>query len=329
MPLTYRDIETIRHGRGRSLLLFITDRCPVGCAHCCVDSRSDGGTIADFELFTEIVGWIARAPELELVTISGGEPFVERRGLDLATRRIAAARKQVVIYTSGSWASRTHVPGWIHDVLGRCASVVLSTDSFHSAALADDCLVRAAREIAAAGSWIIMQALDEDGARERAGELLCEAFGGRWDQFAEVNLVAPLAHGRGNGLFQPLARSEGRSFGPCASVLTPTIRYDGVVSACGNDSVVIGRGPTRLRRQADSADDLDAAVAHFEADSLLRVIGNLSVGALTEHPRLVELAQERFASNCDLCWKAFERLPEDDRLVETMADRAAKEASNG
>src|SRR5438309_11102932 len=99
--LLWREIEEIRRTRGRSTLLFITDRCPVGCAHCSVDSRADSPSITDFELFEQIVDAICARPEVRVVGISGGEPFVERRGLTVAAHKVVDAGKDLVLYTSG------------------------------------------------------------------------------------------------------------------------------------------------------------------------------------------------------------------------------------
>lgn len=319
MKLFHREIEAIRREPGRSLLLFISDRCPVGCAHCSVDSRADGPTITDYPRFKDIVEWIARDPKLELVEISGGEPFVEREGLTLATRRIAAAGKRLVVFTSGIWAARERIPGWIRDVLDRCDSVYLSTDAFHAEAISDECLIHAAREIAAADARLVLQVLDHGPARERAAKLLNEAFGGRWDQDAEINIVAPLRHGRGAGVFAPRARIEGHAYGPCAQVGSPVVRYDGRISACANESVIMGLGPARLRQQACSAKALGGTLQRLRSDPLLRVIGHSGLGVLTEHPRFKELGAERFSTNCELCWKLLERMPEgSDRLIDAI-----------
>ena len=129
---TWQAIDDIRNERGRSTLLFITDRCPVGCAHCSVDSRRDSPTITDFELFGEIVEWLV-AQDYDVIGISGGEPFVERRGLSLAARRITEEGKRLVVYTSGVWAKRPDPPAWIAEVLDRSTTVFLSTDAFHQA----------------------------------------------------------------------------------------------------------------------------------------------------------------------------------------------------
>jgi organic radical activating enzyme len=310
MRLTHRVMDSLRRERGRSITLFITDRCQVGCAHCSVDSRADGPVITDFELFGRLLEWMAAQPELELVSITGGEPFVERRGLALATRRLGAAGKLLSVATSGVWAAGARVPAWIHDVLARCDCVYLSTSAYHAANVDEATLINAAREIAAAEAWLILQVLDHEGAREHATALLNRAFGGRWDQHAEINMITPLRHGRGATLIQPSALIEGRSFGPCPLVRSPVLRYDGALSACGNDDVIMGHGPGRLRRCAGSVPELGDAIARLQADPLLRVIGTSGFAALTRHSSLRELADQRFSSNCELCWKALERMPD-------------------
>lgn len=309
MRLTHRAIEALRRERGRSISLFLTDRCQVGCAHCSADSRADGPTITDFDQFAGILDWIAARPDLEIVSITGGEPFVERRGLALATRRLGAAGKALAVYTSGVWGAGARVPAWIHDVLARCDCVYLSTDAQHAAHIDDASLINAAREIAAAEAWLVLQVLDVETAREHATELLNQAFGGRWDQHAEIHVVPPLRHGRGASLFVPSTPIEGRSFGPCPLLQSPVIRYDGVISACGNDDVIMGLGPTRLRRQPGSAAELDGSLAALQADRVLRVIGEAGFCTLTRHPELRGLADQRFSTNCELCWKALDRLP--------------------
>ncbi len=320
MRLTHRAIEAFCSEYGRAVTLFLTDRCQVGCAHCNVDSRADGPTITDFDVYERVLEWLAGDPDLEYVGITGGEPFVERRGLALATRRLTAAGKHVAVFTSGVWAAHGRVSGWIHDVLARCDCVYLSTDAYHAAHVDEACLINAAREITAAQAWLVLQVLDVDGAREQAAELLNQAFGGRWDQHAEINLMAPLRQGRGTSLFALHERSEGNTFGPCALLRTPTVRYDGVISACGNEEISLGLGPRRLRRQGSTASELGEAAAALRRDPVLRVIAESGFTTLTRHRELRELGTQRFSVNCDLCWKALARLPAgSDPQIDTMA----------
>ncbi|MEA2217527.1 MAG: hypothetical protein QOJ35_153 [Solirubrobacteraceae bacterium] len=319
--LTHADIDEIRRTRGRSTLLFITDRCPVGCAHCSVDSRRDSPTIADFELFGEILDWICAERAIEVVGISGGEPFVERRGLALASRRLADAGKRQVVYTSGVWASGARPLAWIREVLGRCSCVYLSTDAFHARQLADVRYVRAARAIADAGSWIVVQVLGIERMREQAERLLHDAFGPAWADHAELAITMPVTNGRGASVFTRAASIPGHAFGPCALATSPVLRYDGLVTGCCNESVIMDAGPQRLRRRARSGRELGEAVARFRADPLLEAIAGTGLGVLTEHPRFADLADARFAHNCDLCWKMLARSPDTARpepLIEAV-----------
>jgi organic radical activating enzyme len=319
--LGWEEIEQIRHERGRSTLLFITDRCPVGCAHCSVDSRRDSPTITNFELFGEILDWICDQELLDVVGISGGEPFVERRGLLLAARRITAAGKRLVIYTSGAWGTRPQAPAWIAEVLDRSSTVFLSTDAFHQEGVADSTYVNAARAIAAADAWIVVQVIGREPMVERARNLLHAAFGERFEDFAELRLTAPLTAGRGADVFTRTERTPGHAFAPCALVTSPMVRYDGLATACCNESVIMGLGPARLRRRARSASELATAIETFHDDPLLRAIGGIGPGALTSHPRFADLAEQEFTSICDLCWKMLARVAADERpdsLIEAI-----------
>jgi organic radical activating enzyme len=319
--LGWREIEDIRHERGRSTLLFITDRCPVGCAHCSVDSRRDSPTITNFELFGEIVEWLV-AQAHDVIGISGGEPFVERRGLSLAARRVTEEGKRLVIYTSGVWARRPEPPAWIADVLDRCTTVFLSTDAFHQEGVGDGHYVNAARAIQRAGAWIVVQVLDVDDMVQRARDLLRAAFGEGYEDYAELRPLTPLTAGRGADVFMRSKHQPGSSFAPCTMVASPMIRYDGVVTACCNESVIMGWGPKALRRRATDRATLTTQMDAFHADPLLRAIGGVGPGALTAHPRFADLADKEFTSICDLCWKMFDRTAGDevpDPLIEAIS----------
>lgn len=319
--LDWNEIDALRHARGRSTLLFITDRCPVGCAHCSVDSRRDSPTIVDFELFGEIVDWLCSEPELDVVGISGGEPFVERRGLTLAVDRLAGAGKRIVIYTSGLWATGAEAPAWVRDVLGRTTTVFLSTDAFHQEAVADSTYVNAARAVARAGAWIVVQVIGVEPMVAKADSLLRAAFGEQYQSFAELRETPALTAGRGASVFRHTAHTAGHAFAPCTLVASPIVRYDGLATACCNESVVMGYGPERLRRRAGSRAELASAMAGFHADPLLKAIGGAGPRVLTAHPRFADLADEEFGSICDLCWKVLERdgaEPRPDRLLDAM-----------
>jgi hypothetical protein len=307
-PLRRDDVERARRAKGRSVLLYLTDRCPVGCAHCSVDARRDSARITDFALLAELVDAIAARPEVELVGISGGEPFVERRGLTDAVERLSRAGKQLVVYTSGVWAA-PRTPAWVRRVLGDVGCVYLGTDGYHAAMLPDERFVRAARAVRAAGAGLVVQVIRMPAMVRRAEALLARAFGDQWPAEAELSLTPPLPYGRGANVFHRRAETLGRDFGPCPALAAPVVRYDGRVAACCNEQVIVGLGPERLRDRCTTATELDAALERWNRDPLLAAIGRVGPGPLTEHPALRPLADDRFAGVCDVCWRALDRLP--------------------
>ena len=305
--LSHADVERARAVPGQSLLLFLTDRCPVGCGHCSVDSRPDSPSITDFALFDRLLDTIGAQPDLRVVGISGGEPFVERRGLTRAIEHLTAAEKSIALFTSGIWANED-VAAWIPPLLSKVSCVYLSTDAFHAASVNQSRFVRAAQAIAGVGAWIIVQVIDEPDMVAWATEALTAAFGPAWMDYAEFSLTVPLAYGRGAVLFPPPPPREGRRFGVCPAPASPVVRYDGVVSACCNERVIMGLGPERLRRRVDTADGLTTALHTFREDPLLQATMTTGLGALTLLPRFADLAAQRFSGICRLCWAMNERV---------------------
>lgn len=308
--LRAQDVLRDRFTPGHSVLLFLTDRCPVGCAHCSVDSRRDSPTITDYRLFEELVDGICADETIKLVGISGGEPFVERRGLTLAMRKLAAAGKDTVVYTSGVWARPDEQPRWIREILPLAGCVILSTDAFHAEAIDQDRFASCARAIAAAGVPVIVQVLDEPEQVGEARRLLEHAFGPGWPRFADLSYIKPLAYGRGETLFAPPPRQAPATVGACSLLSAPVVRYDGTVTACCNEPLIMGRGPERLRRTVNTGAELNGALAAMRGDALLGAIATAGAGAVSMHPRYAALADQPVRGICDLCWRLQEATPE-------------------
>ncbi|MGN9844161.1 hypothetical protein ACTMTI_39150 [Nonomuraea sp. H19] len=299
--LTYECIEAARRRRWASALLYLTDRCPVGCAHCSVDARPDGPRISDWPLFEQVVSVLCSVESFEIVGISGGEPFAERRGLAFATQELVEAGKSVVLYTSGYWGDPAP---WVRRVLGRSSCVVLGTDAFHAARLAGDRVLSAIKAIADAGCWLVLQTI---GAEHEAESLLARALGASWRDHAEIHVTGLLPVGRARGLRAVLPARAGRTFGPCTVADAPVVRYDGRVSACCNETVITGGGPASLRRHARDAAGLRATLDSFKADPLLGFISTHGPGPLTH---LAGLEDREFRHICQVCWRLMGRLGE-------------------
>jgi organic radical activating enzyme len=323
--LTAADVEEARLIPGNSALLFLTDRCPVGCAHCSVDSRRDSPRISDFGLLDEIVAGLIAMRRTNVIGISGGEPFTERRGLTTAVRRLAEAGKLLVIYTSGMWAG-TDVPRWATDVLALASSVYLSTDAYHAAHIDDATFVRAARAIQAAGPWIVTQVAGPAAQAKQAEQLLAAALGTAWRDRAEVRHVPLLTAGRAASLSKkkPATSQQAADFGTCRLAAAPVVRYDGWVSACCNETVIMRGGPDRLRRRVSTAIELTATLTEFADDHYLRAIGTAGMGALTSLHTYRDLSAQRFSHICQLCFQMSARQPDaaDQAILTLLSQRS-------
>jgi hypothetical protein len=317
--LTYADTQRLRAEYDRTVALFLTDRCPVGCAHCSVDSRPDSPMVTDYALFEEILAGIAAVPELSVVAISGGEPFVERRALPLAVGRLRDAGKDVIVFTSGYWASGPRCQPWIGTVLRQTATVFLSTDSFHQGRVSTERFRRAAGHVAAAGCHIVVQVLDETASIEYVRGVLVELFGPHWERHADLVPIQPLPYGRGRDVFQITKRHPLSAFARCGLTKAPTIRYDGVIIGCCNESVILGAGPAALRRRVRNRAEVVAALAALRSAPLLRAVAAVPLAELARVPGLGALTDRSYESICDACWRAHDLVDRDPRAAAALA----------
>lgn len=303
--LKYVDIEECRKTPNKSLLLFLTDKCPVGCRHCSVNSREFGPSISNRRQFELIVEEICNLKQLECVGISGGEPFVEKWGLLKAMDRLYAAKKNIVIYTSGVWAKNQDVPKWINDVLEKASSIILSTDIYHQEKIPEAQLINCLRAFADAHIWTIIQILNDEIVIEGVKDILLKVFGKNWKKHAELNLIYPLQYGRGKKVFSSLNYQYSIDhFGFCNLLYSPTIRYDGVVSACCNEAVLMGYGSERLRGKLTDNGNLESILNEFASDEINQMLCKLPIKDILSFPHFAELqfGDKKFNSICEICW---------------------------
>lgn len=304
--LTLDRINVMRATPGRTGLLFITDRCPVGCSHCSVDSRPDSPSIADWDTYARVLESLASSG-YEAIAISGGEPFVERRGLPMAVERFEAAGQQVIIFTSGYWATDGRAPKpWVSDVLRRTETVFLSTDGYHQPSVGVSRFARALETAVEHDCHVVVQVLDGSRDLEIALAGVREAFGDQADHLVEFSVITPLRRGRGEGLFQIGRRVPAGDLSRCTLTGSPTLRYDGVFSPCCNESVLTGHGPAALRRPLTVEVGFAELVRRADGDPVLRAVAGPDPGSATTLPGCEGLRGERFESICDLCWRASE-----------------------
>lgn len=303
-PLTVARTAELRRTPGATALLYLTDRCPVGCAHCSVAARPDSPAPRDPALLEELLAGLCGRDGLRVVAVSGGEPFTERRALTRAVRRLSGAGLAVVVFTSGNWARPGPAPAWTAAILARVATVFLGTDAQHTERLGTDRLRQAIGSVVSAGCHLVLQVIGTPGNLAMAHQALADELGPGWPELAEVHRTEPLATGRAERLFAAAPARPAAQFGPCLPARAPTIRYDGTVTGCCNEAVITGHGPAALRRTAADRAALSDALDAFRADGLLRLIAARGPGALVGVPGFERLGEEAYRTVCDACWAA-------------------------
>jgi organic radical activating enzyme len=308
---TQSELAVIRATPGRTALLFITDRCPVECAHCSVGSRTHSPGIANQDHFETMVQALAQQPGLEVVGISGGEPFVERQGLAYAVEQLQRAGLGVVIFSSGLWGRSQETPDWIQTVLSHTNTLVLSTDAFHQNKVSPEHFCRAARAVVKHKVWLVVQTLNPS----QAHVLLQEALGPFYQEQAEIIPLRPLSNGRGSTVFVQTQMYKAQDLSPCPLVANPVLRHDGILTACCNEDVITGHGPSHLRTRlpqhhspAQARTQLREAIVQFQCHPLLRLMRTVGPAALLDHPEFTHLQNKHYRDTCEFCWAAHEAL---------------------
>ncbi|MFJ1707209.1 hypothetical protein [Kitasatospora sp. NPDC088346] len=308
------EVLALRRTPGASVLLYLTDRCPVGCAHCSVSARPDSPGPTDLALLGDLLDALADRPGLRAVAVSGGEPFAERRALTLAVDRLHAAGPAVVLFTAGHWAG-PRTPRWITGVLAKADTVFLGVDGYHLARLGQVRLRRAIAAVLGAGAHPVLQVIDQPGRLDAARRLLAEELGPDWPAHAELHPTRPLATGRGAGLFAPPEPRPLDAFGPCLPARAPTVRYDGTVTGCCNETVITGGGPRGLRRRAADAAGVTAALDDYARDPLLRILATTGPAALAPLPGFAHLSDTGHRTVCEACWAAHRTVAAEPRTA--------------
>ena len=321
------DFEARRWEPGRMMGIVLTDRCPVGCAHCSVSALMDDAGPEVNPRFLAQVRQLAALEDCEVVFITGGDPFVHLDELAAAVAALTAGGKRVVVHTSGYWGDDADPRA--RGVLERVATLVFGVDLYHRKGVSDAALTGAMALAHAAGCHVVAQVIVGPGQPDHRGyaeRMLSAALGSDWRAHAEIDEGPPLEQGRATKLDR--FRSAPRPARRCEVVNRRMLRFDGEVTACCNEAVLQGAGPPGLRRTI-GAGGVDEALADLADDPLLRLVHALPTGAAYELVSSVAgVAPQPVAGTCDACWRTGELLaamsqPELER-VELLAGVAVR-----
>jgi hypothetical protein len=257
------------------LLLSLTNRCPLHCAHCSSSSTLAGPEPAA-EALLRLVESFGPADRPDVLMLTGGEPMLRA---DLVADLAAAARRagtRTAVLTGAYFAAREGVPARIGRAIRSVDHFSVSLDAYHE------------REVPRAAVFRLLRTVLDDGV-----PVSVHAVGSGPDDPYLSGLVAATRLAFGNrvpmliGTVRPVGRAAAWAaapaprpaptvpppVAPCAMAAWPVVAPDGTVLACCNQQAVDRRpAPAHLVLGHVATDDWATIRARALSSPVLRMI---------------------------------------------------------
>lgn len=236
------------------LLLTLTQRCPMSCAHCS-SSATMGGAQPPVAGLRRFVGsFDRRRPDIMLMT--GGEPMLRPELVAELAESARRAGTRSAVLTGAFFARDGRLPQRILRAVRAVDHVSVSIDAFHEREVPRESVFRLLRRLLDLGVPASVHASGAGSDDPYLAGLVAavgRAFADRVPML--VNTVRPI--GRAAAWAAP-ARTAGddRRVLPCSMAAWPVVAGDGAVVACCNQNTVDGRPiPEHLRLGHITVDD--------------------------------------------------------------------------
>ena len=291
------ELVGLRPVPGAGLLVTLTRRCPLRCAHCSTSSTMAGEEPGARELL-RFVGSFTAADRPEVVLLTGGEPLL-LPGLarELATRARAAGARSVLL--SGMFFARGgRVPASIMRAIESVDHFSASLDAQHEREVPRADVFRVLRRVLDAGIPVSIH-LTGLGPQDPYLADATAAIRREFDDRVPMLVNEIRAVGRAASWATATAqRVDGSRAAPCAMAAWPVVAFDGSVLACCNQRVVDRRpAPPHLLLGHIAADDWASVRRRSLTSPMLRMIR--TVGPAHLHDRYAFEPSE--SGYCDGC----------------------------
>ena len=262
----------LRPVRCAGLLVTLTRRCPLSCAHCSTASTMSGeepiaGQLIDF------VGSFTADDRPEAVMLTGGEPLLlPELAAELATLARTAGSRSVLL--SGMFfARRPRIPARIMRAIAAVDHFSASLDAFHEREIPRTDVFRAVRTVLDSGvpaSFHLAGTGADDPYLADVTADIRRTFGDRVPML--VNEVRPVGRAASWAAATRQSIQESRAL-PCSMAAWPVVAFDGTVLACCNQQTVDRRpAPAHLTLGHISTDDWATVRRRALTSPVLRMI---------------------------------------------------------
>ncbi|MDI1465216.1 radical SAM protein [Catellatospora sp. KI3] len=298
------DVIRLRTVPQAGLLMALTQRCPLSCAHCSTDS-SPTAPQHSADPLRRLVSTFTAAAHPELIFMSGGEPLLRPDLVaELATAARAAGTRSALL--SGMFFARRSMPAAIRRAVSTLDHFSASLDVFHEREVARSDALRALAAVLDLVPAVSLHVTSSD--EEYLAEVLAQVrrrFGDR------VPVLVARVRPTGRATSFVADPTEVVDPGPCEFANWPLVDYDGTVYACSRQSLVRRHRPGHLVLGHAARDSWAALSAAAQAQPVLRSVRAL--GAL-------ETARRSGAPACDGVCQTCVALPADAAVPERVAD---------
>jgi pyruvate-formate lyase-activating enzyme len=311
------EIIGLRPVTGAGLLVCVTRRCPLSCAHCSTDSGPRGAE-PDAGALLRFTATFTPADRPDVIMATGGEPLLRPRLVTEVAGLAAAAGTRTAVLTGAAFARGGRYPAPIRQVVRSIAHFSVSTDAWHERQVGRADVFRLLRRVLDDGTATSLHVTGtgpDDPYLASLTAAVTAAFGHRVPML--VSEVRPL--GRAAAWAAPAAWPATGRPGPepCALAAWPVITFDGSITACCNQDVVDGRErPAHLAAGHIATSSWPQVREHCQSSPLLRLVRTAGprYGAATGSPGQ--------AGYCAACQALPSGGPEADRWHALAASEA-------
>ncbi|WP_433431126.1 radical SAM/SPASM domain-containing protein [Nonomuraea sp. CA-141351] len=259
------DILALRPVPAAALLMAITRRCPLTCAHCSTSSLLSSEE-HPAEWFSGFVETIEPEDRPELIMLTGGEPMLRPRLVSSIASAARSLGTRTMVLTGGFFAPR--VPPALDDV----AHVSVSLDVFHQREVPRENVFRLVHVLAERGVAVSFHVVGSGPDDPYLTEVI-ETIRREFRDGVPILVGRVRAAGRARAWATADERVSSDRPRPCTMAAWPTVSADGTIAACCNQDVLDHRPiPGHLRLGHVSSDSWRSIRTRCRTSPLLRAI---------------------------------------------------------
>ncbi len=272
------------------LLVSVTSRCPLACAHCSTASVLTGEQV-DRGALLAFVGSFTPWDRPEVIMLTGGEPMLRPRLVTEVAELARAAGTRSAVLTGAFFARDGRLPAAVRRAVEAVDHCSVSLDAYHEREIPRRDVFTLLGRLLDAGVSVSLHIVGhgaDDPYLETVTSDVVTAFGGQVPMLVSEVRALGRAAGWWSGpatasVAATAAATATAPAEPCALAAWPVIASDGTITACCNQDVVDGRRRAAHLRLGHIGTDSWGAVRNRSAGSgtlrMLRAVGPRHLGA--------------------------------------------------